>query len=207
MNIYWPIWKVVAEPQEMPGFLAYRGEEFNQGPETRLDHSELFCNKVLLKYKRDTESFWYKHQKRDGKCPLTMFSSVQSLSHIWLFATPWAAACQGSLSITNSWSLLKLTAIDSKMSSNHLILCRPIFLLSSIFPSIRVFSNESALLIRWPKYGSFSFSIIPSNEHPGLISFRMHWLDLLADLLCICLTCWRRLLESLGEQGDQTSQS
>ena len=107
-------------------------------------------------------------------------SSVQLLSHVQLFATPWTAACQASLSITNSWSLLKLMSIESVMSSNHLILCHPLLLLPSIFPSIRVFSNESALRIRWPKYWSFSFNISPSNEHPGLISFRMDWLDLLA---------------------------
>ena len=94
--------------------------------------------------------------------------------------TPWTVACQASLSITNSGSLLKLMSIESVMPSNHLILCRPLLLLPSIFPSIRVFSNESVLCIRWPKYWSFSFSISPSNEHPGLISFRIDWLDLLA---------------------------
>ena len=94
-------------------------------------------------------------------------------------ATPWTTACQASLSITNSWSLLKLMSIESVMPSNHLILCCTL-LLPSIFPNIRVVSNESALRIRWPNYWSFSFSIIPSNEHPGLISFRMDWLDLLA---------------------------
>ena len=94
--------------------------------------------------------------------------------------TPWTAACQDSLSITNSQSLLKLMPIESVMPSNHLILCYPLLLLPSILPSMRVFSNESALLIRWPKYWSFSFNISPSNEHPGLISFRMDWLDLLA---------------------------
>src|SRR5574340_712478 len=107
-------------------------------------------------------------------------SSVQSLSHVQLFATPWTAARQASLSITNSWSLPKLMSIESVMPSNHLILCRPLLLLPSIFPSIRVFSNASALSMRWPKYWSFSFSISPSNEHSGLISFRMDWLDLLA---------------------------
>ena len=107
-------------------------------------------------------------------------SSVQSLSHVRLFATPWTAAHQASLSITNSQSLLKLMSNESVMPSNHLILCCPLLLLPSIFPSIRVFSNESALRIRWPKYWSFSFSISPSNQHPGLISFRMDWLDLLA---------------------------
>ena len=107
----------------------------------------------------------------------TTFSSVQLLSHVQLFATPWTAACQASLSITNSWSLLKLMPIESVMPSNHLILCRPL-LLPSIFPNIRVFSNKSVLHIRWPKYWSFSFSL--SNEYSGLISFRMNWLDLLA---------------------------
>ena len=106
--------------------------------------------------------------------------SVQLLSHVWFFATPWTAARQSSLSITNFWSLLKLMSIESVMPSNHLILYCPLLLLPSIFPSIRVFSNESVLHIRWPKYWSFSFSISPSNEYSGLISFRMGWLDLLA---------------------------
>ena len=106
--------------------------------------------------------------------------SVQSLSHVQLFATPWTAARQASLSITNSWSLPKPVSIESVMPSNHLILCRPLLLLPSIFSSIRVFSNEPVLCIRWPKYWSFSFNISPSNEHPGLISFRMDRLDLLA---------------------------
>ena len=104
--------------------------------------------------------------------------SVQSLRHVLLLTTPWTAACQASLSITNSWSLLKLMSIESVMPSNHLILCHPLLLLSSIFPSIRVFSNESVLCIMWPKYWSFSFS--PSNEYSGLILFRMDWFDLLA---------------------------
>ena len=108
------------------------------------------------------------------------FSSVQSLSRVWLFATPWIAARQASLSITNSRRSLKLTSIESVMPSSHLILCRPLLLLPPIPPSIRVFSNESTLQMRWPKYWSFSFGISPSNEHPGLISFRMDWLDLLA---------------------------
>ena len=107
-------------------------------------------------------------------------SSVQSLSHGQLFATLWTAERQASLSITNSQSPPKPMSIESVMPSNHLILCRPLLLLTSIFPSIRVFSNESALCIRWPKYWSFCFNISPSNEHPGLISFRMDWLDLLA---------------------------
>ena len=104
----------------------------------------------------------------------------RSLSRVWLFATPWTVACQASLSITNSQSLLKLMSIESVMPSNHLIFCHPLFLLPSIFPTIRVFSNESILLIRWPKYWSFSFSIDPSSEYSGLISFKMGWLDLLA---------------------------
>ena len=107
-------------------------------------------------------------------------SSVQTLSTVRLFAIPLTAACQASLSITNSRRLLKLMSIESVMPSNHLILCRPLLLLPSIFPSIRVFSNESALCIRCQKYWSFSFSISPSNDHSGVISFRMDWLDLLA---------------------------
>ena len=103
-----------------------------------------------------------------------------SLSQVWLFATPWTAACQASLSIANSQSWLKRMSIESVMLSNHLILCHPLLLLPSIFPSIRVFSNESVLCIRWPKYWRFSFSISPFNEYSGLISFRMDWLDLLA---------------------------
>ena len=118
------------------------------------------------------EHYWSEHQ----------FSPIQSLSHVRLSATWWTAACQASLSITNSWwsTLPKLMSIESVMPSNHLILCRPLLLLPSIFPSIKVFSNESALCIRWPKYWSYSFNISPSNEHSGLISFRMDWLDLFA---------------------------
>ena len=119
------------------------------------------------------------------------FSAAQSLSRVRLFATPWIAARQASLSITNSQSLLKLMSIESVMPSNHLILCRPLLLLPSIFPSIRVFSNESVLPIRWPKYWSFSFSISPSNEHSGLIFFRMDWLGLFAV---------QRTLKSLFQQ-------
>ena len=111
-------------------------------------------------------------------CELPVYSvSVQSLSHVRLFATPWTAAHQASLSITDSWSLIKFMFVESVMPSNHLILCRPLLLLPSIFSSIRVFSDESALRIRWPKY--WSFSISPSNEYSGLTSFRMDWLDLL----------------------------
>ena len=107
-------------------------------------------------------------------------SSVQSLSRVWLFVTPWITACQASLSITSSWSSLKLTSIESLMPSSHLILCHPLLLLPPIPPSTRIFSNESTLHMRWPKYWSFSFNISPSNEHPGPISFRMDWLDVLA---------------------------
>ena len=117
------------------------------------------------------------------RCPASLgiqFSSVQSLSRVRLFPTPWIAAHQASLSITNSWSLLKLTPIESVMPSSHLILCCPLLLLRPIPPSIRVFSNLSTLHMRWPKYWSFSFSIISSKLIPGLISFRMNWLDLLA---------------------------
>ena len=108
------------------------------------------------------------------------FSSLQSLSRVQLFLTPWTSSHQASLSITNSWSLLKLMSIESVMPSIHLILCRPLLLLPSFFPSIRVFSNEAVLHIRWPKYWHFSFPISSSSEHSGLISFRMDWLDLLA---------------------------
>ena len=109
-----------------------------------------------------------------------MFHSVQSLSRVQLFGTPWITAWQAYLSITNSWSLIKLMSIALVMPSNHLIFCHPLLLLPSIFPSVRVFSNESALCIRWPNYWSFSFNISPSSEYSGLVSFRMDWLDLLA---------------------------
>ena len=120
-------------------------------------------------------------------------SSVQSLSRVWLFVTPWTAARQASLSITNSQSFLKLMSIESVMPSNHFILCHSLLLPPSVFPSIRVFSNESVLCIRWPKYLSFSFSISPPNEYSGLMSFTMDWLDLLAvqgtlkSLLLVCV--------------------
>ena len=123
--------------------------------------------------------------------------SVQSLSCVRFFVSPWIAAQQASLSITNSQSSLKLTSIESVMPSSHLILCRPLLLLSPIPPSIRVFSNESTLCMRWPKYWSFSFSIIPSKEHPELTSFRMDWLDLLA-LLQYCQTLCNPMPDSSG---------
>ena len=123
----------------------------------------------------------YRYQITEkSKEAITKISSVQSFSCIWLFATPWTTARQASLSITNSRSLLKLISIESVMPSNHLILCRPLLLLPSVFPSIRVFSRESVLHIRWPKYWSFSFSICPSNECSELISIRMDCFDLLA---------------------------
>ena len=129
------------------------------------------AKQIYHKKQTTTSHLTYKHGENKD-------SSVQSLSRIWLFATPWTAARQASLSITNSRNLPKPMCIESVMHSNHLILCPPLHLPPSIFPSIRVFSNDSALHIRWPKYWSFSFSISPSNEHPGLISFRMDWLDL-----------------------------
>ena len=121
-----------------------------------------------------------KYLELEGAVVTFQFSSVQSLSCVWLFATPWTAARQASLSIANTRILLKLMSIESVMPSNHFILCRPLLFLPSIFLSIRVFSSESVLRIRWPKYWSFSFSISPSNEYSGPISFRMYWLDLLA---------------------------
>ena len=125
------------------------------------------------------------------------FSLVQSLSRVWLFAAPGTAACQFSQSVTNSWSLLKLTSIESVMPSNHLILCHPFLLLPSIFPSIRVVSNELVLCIGWPKYWSFSFSISPSNEYSGLISFRVDWLDLPAVQGTLKSTIWQFPINSL----------
>ena len=120
------------------------------------------------------------HGNQHKKFYLSASNSVQSLSRVQLFATPWTVAQQAPLSITNSWSLFKLMSVMLVMPSNSLILCRPLLTLPSIFPSTRVFSSESVLHIRWPKYWSFSFSISPSNEYSGLISFRMDWLDLLA---------------------------
>ena len=117
-----------------------------------------------------------------------------SVTQLFLFPTPWTAAHQASLPFTISWSLLKLMSIESMMPSNHLILCRPLLLLSSVFPSIGIFSSESALHIRWPKYWSFSFSISPSSEYSGLISFRVDWLDLTAVQLNLCTTSIERAL-------------
>ena len=155
--------------------------------------SQRQCHCVLVRrqhpHKRKKSNYWMKEMLKESEkkyleLPWRIitfeFSSVQSLRRVWLFATPWTAAHQASLSITKSRSPPKPMSIESMMAANHLILCCPLLLLPSIFPSIRVFPNESALRIRWPKYWSFSFSITPSNEHPGLISFRMDWLDLLA---------------------------
>ena len=141
--------------------------------------------------KKPTNNSGENVKKRDSSCtvcwweckfiqPLWRTVSIQLLNHVQLFATPWTAAHQASLSITSSRSLLKLMSIKSVMPSNHLILCHPLLLLPSVFPSIRVFSDDSVLCIRWPKYWSFSFSLSPSNEYSGLISFRMDWFDLLA---------------------------
>ena len=130
------------------------------------------------------------------------FISVQSLSCVRLFVTTGTAACQASLSFTNSWSLLKLMSIEAAMPSNHLILCRSLLLLPSVFPRIRVFSNESVLWIRWPKYWSCSFSISPSNEYSGLISFRIDWLDLLAVQSLVLVRCKYWWIESFLQCGD-----
>ena len=133
-----------------------------------------------LKWRKTVFNKWCYMYPNEIRTLSNIISSVQSLSRVWPLATPWTAACQASLSITNSQSLLKLMSIKSVMPSNHLILCCPLLLPPSIFLSLGIFSNESALRIRWPKYWSFSFSISPSNERSGLISFQMDWLDFLA---------------------------
>ena len=143
--------------------------------------SIIICILHMRLLKLESLSFLYARSHSSGKTEVgAKFSSVQWLSCVRLFVTPWTASQQAFLSITNSHSLLKLISIESVMPSNHLILCHPLLLPPSIFPSNRVFSNESALCNRWPVYWSFSFSISPSSEHSGLISFRMDWLDLLA---------------------------
>ena len=144
--------------------------EQNKKPSIYRTPKYIFSRKTLHHYRNMTT---YKTQYS------VQFSSCQSLSHVWQFAAPWAAARQASLSITNSLSLLKLTSIESMVPSDRLILCHPLLLLPSIFPSIRVFSNESVLRIRWTKYQSFTLNISPSKEYSRLISFRMDWLDLL----------------------------
>ena len=142
-------------------------------------HYNPYCGQALVIYEH-----WYGLLKNQLKghlaFPLSVSQSVQLLSHVLLFVTPWTAACQASLSTTNCRSPPKLMSVELVTSSSHLILCCPLLLLPSIFPRNWVFSNESALCIRWPKYWSSSFNISPSSEHPGLISFRMDWLDLLA---------------------------
>ena len=150
---------------------------------TQKDTHTQCSQQLYLQYPRHGDNLnisWQTMQRCVCVCVCVLFSSVQLISRVWLFVIPWTAACQASLYITNSQSLLKLISIESVMPSNHLILCCPLLLLPSIFPSIRVFSNESVLCIRWPKYWHFSFTISSSNEHPGLISLRMDWFDLLA---------------------------
>ena len=137
----------------------------------------LFQNSPLLEGKQ--LCFWIKGLPYFSRTSSSV-SSVQSFSSVWFFVTPWTAPCQAFLSVTNSWSLFKLMSIESVMPSNHLILCHPLLILPSIFPSIRVFSNESVLCITWPEDWNFSFNISSSNEYSRLISFRMDWLDLLA---------------------------
>ena len=159
---------------QMPWFLAWVIATVSKG-----FWCPLFCPSVLY-CKVWPHSFQRERMKYHLPLPQTSsFSSIQSFSRVQLFATPWTAARQASLSITSSWGLPKLVSIESVMPSNHLILCCPLLLPPSIFPRIRVFSNESVLCIRWPKYWSFSFRISLSNEYSGLISFRMDWLDLL----------------------------
>ena len=151
--------------------------EIRSGSHTSVPH----LPSLFLQTKQGLVCSLHRKPNSDSKYLLwVQFSSVQSLSHVWLFATPWTAAHQASLSVTNPWCPPKPMSIESVIPFNHLILCRPLLLLPLIFLSIRVFSNESALHIRWPKYWSFSFNISPSNEYPGLISFMMDWLDLLA---------------------------
>ena len=142
--------------------------------------SEEELKSLLMKVKEESEKVGLKLNIQKTNMASGSTSSVQLLSHVQLFVTPWTGAHQASLSITNSRSLLKLMSIEWVMPSNHLIFCHPLLLPPSIFPSTRVFSNESVLHIRWPEYWSFSFNISPTNEHPGLISFMMDWLDLLA---------------------------
>ena len=157
------------------GSTAYRGADHSEGL-VRSGEGWLSGIFSFTMY----SSPWTSNQREMSWLWMCMLSSVQSLSHVQLFVTPWSSAGQASLSITNSWSPPKSMSLESVMPANHLVLYRPLLLLPSIFPSIRAFSNESAPHIRWPKYWSLSFSISPSNEYSGLISFRMDWLDLLA---------------------------
>ena len=161
-----------------------KGEKVGEGKESLLCFPFQIRSEKTLRspHRLPLSSPWPEQAYIPHSKPITNkeISSVQSFSCVQLFAIPWTAAHQASLSITNSWSLLKLMSIKSVMPSNHLILCYPLLLLPSVFPSIRVFSNESVLRIRWPEYWSFSFNISPSNEYSGLVSFRMDWLDPLA---------------------------
>ena len=172
---------------EEPDRLQYMGSQSRTWLSThtylRQSHSLYLSRLVICIWCRHIAShrkFFYLYYMVSLWVCLGLFSSVQSLSQVRLFTTPWTTAWQASLSITNSWSSPRLMSIELVMPSSYLIVCRPLLLLPSIFPNIRVFSNESALHIRWPKYWSFSFHISPSNEHPGLISFRMDLLDLFA---------------------------
>ena len=153
----------------------------------------IFRQSFKVSIKRYVNTVLYVHVCLYLNICISQFSSVQSLSHVWLFATPCITARQASLSITNSRSSFRLTSIESMMLSSHLILCRPLLPLPPIPPSIRIFSNESTLSMRWPKYWSFSFSISPSNENPGLVSFRMDWLDLLAVQGTNILLCYHMI--------------
>ena len=161
----------------------------NTHTRTERNKWRIFCRLHNGKRKEVSELVWHSWMRRETTLRLRVknsiytsvqFSSVESLSCVWVFATPWITAHQASLSITNSWSLPKLMSIELVMPSSHLILCHPLLLLAPIPPSIRIFSNKSTLRMRWPEYWSFSFSISPSKEHSALISFRMNWLDLLA---------------------------
>ena len=164
-----------------PGFSVFPESKIHQFFFPEINVYDLFTlSRILMLFRIQTSFPKLFHRFSLELEKSLRFSSVQSLSHIQLFVTPWTAACQTSLSITNSQSPPKPTSIESVMPSSHLILCHPLLLLPSIFPSTRVFSNESALRIRWPNYWSPSFNTSPSNEYPGLISFRMDWLDLLA---------------------------
>ena len=170
----------------LPSFFIIMEIETFREKETRECEECYLCSKISIfctitwEFNFSLGSQLWNFFKKSCFPSLYGFSSVQSLSCVWLFVTPWTAACQASLSITNSQRLLKIMSIESVMPSNHLILCRPLLLLPSIPASIRIFSNESVLRIRWPKYWSFNFSISPTNEYSGLISFRIVWFDLLA---------------------------
>ena len=179
----WPLYRAILGPHPWKG-ICLSQHTFTQITEVwkYFQFSVLGRKYQWIRISTDLKSICYLWSREEviGLRFEDQFSSVQLLSCVQLFATPWIAARQASLSITSSRSSLKLTSIESVMPSSHLILCHPLFLLPPIPPSIRVFSNESTLHMRWPKYWSFSFSIISSKEHPGLISFRMDWLDLLA---------------------------